>query len=84
VHRDFTRLYQHHNPNSYLRKRQPFNKYIVVDLVMNANANNTSTQAAKEARVSARAVLSVIARSCVTISKASPSLPSVVSLVVVV
>lgn len=43
-----------------------------------------SAQVAKAERASARAVLSAIARSCVTISKASLSLLSAVSLVVVV
>jgi len=51
---------------------------------MNENANNISAQVAKEGKASARAVLSVIARSCVTIFKASPSLLSAVSPVVVV
>jgi hypothetical protein len=53
-------------------------------LIIYTHYADTIFQAAKVERVSARAVPSVTARSCVTTSRVSLSLPSVVSLVVVV
>jgi hypothetical protein len=84
LHRDLVAFVCTNNPNATPICVPTLSINIVVVSVMNANANDASTQVAKVEKAWARVVLSVIARFCVTISRALPSLPSVVSLVVVV